>query len=388
MRFSGYLVFCLAVAGIAGALGVGRIDAYAAGRTTSPPIVAQEASYEDAAKAFTEAVEAKEFKKLPKLSMALAKAKKPAGILLMIGAIDSEGTSNTIYNVGFFGLAEITGVKYEETHDGRWWRGWWGENKSHYPADVQNAEIPQFKGFTATPHITIPDSSDVASIPSKAYYADGDRDKLYIVSGGAGAAPEGGYRVLVVLPGGDGSIDFHPFVKRIQLNCLADRYIVAELVAPRFGSSQTVWPTKGSPVAGMKFGTEEFIESVITEVKKNYKVNSKYVFTLGWSSSGPPLYVHMTSKPRSTTGAFVAMSVYHPSEMGPLDSLRGFPVYILHSPDDKVCPIILAEQARGALSAAGATVGYATYPGGHGWSGDVYGNISAGIQFLEANAGR
>ena len=67
--------------------------------------------------------------------------KNPAAVPLMIGAIESDNTLATIHGIGFFGLGAITGVPYDEKHDGRFWRGWWNENKSKYPAAVRDAPI-------------------------------------------------------------------------------------------------------------------------------------------------------------------------------------------------------------------------------------------------------
>ena len=43
----------------------------------------------------------------------------------------------------------------------------------------------------------------------------------------------------------------------------------------------------------------------------------------------------------------------------------------------------MAEQARKDLMAAGAKVRLQTYPGGHGWQGDVFPMIQSGVQWLE-----
>jgi predicted esterase len=59
--------------------------------------------------------------------------------------------------------------------------------------------------------------------------------------------------------------------------------------------------------------------------------------------------------------------------------------YLLQSPDDQLTRIRFAETAEKSLSAAGANVKLERYPGGHGWRGDVFGMLSAGIQWLEAN---
>src|SRR4029453_19329523 len=61
---------------------------------------------------------------------------------------------------------------------------------------------------------------DVADIPSQDLRADRDESKRYFLVGphpGDTAAKEG-YGLIVVLPGGDGSAEFHPFVKRIYKN--------------------------------------------------------------------------------------------------------------------------------------------------------------------------
>lgn len=58
---------------------------------------------------------------------------------------------------------------------------------------------------------------DVAEVPSERLRADNDPRKTYFLIGPYKEAPcpEGGYRLLVILPGGDGSADFNPFCKRI-----------------------------------------------------------------------------------------------------------------------------------------------------------------------------
>jgi predicted esterase len=45
----------------------------------------------------------------------------------------------------------------------------------------------------------------------------------------------------------------------------------------------------------------------------------------------------------------------------------------------------MAERARDELRGLGAKTELRTYDGGHGWHGDVYGEIRRGIAWLEAN---
>jgi hypothetical protein len=67
---------------------------------------------------------------------------------------------------------------------------------------------------------------DVADITSQDLRADKDENKrCFLVGPQKGTtAPKKGYGLLVVLPGGDGSADFQPFVKRIYKNAVPEGY--------------------------------------------------------------------------------------------------------------------------------------------------------------------
>src|SRR5262245_14481440 len=150
---------------------------------------------------------------------------------------------------------------------------------------------------------------DVADVVSRDLRAGKDSHKRYflIESPKAGTAPKEGYGLLVVLPGGDGSADFHPFVKRISKNAVPEGYVVAQPVAVKWTEGQEiVWPTAKDRVEGMKFSTEEFIDAVIEDVAGKYKLDPRRVFTLTWSSSGPAGYAASLGCTR-VTGSFIAM---------------------------------------------------------------------------------
>jgi predicted esterase len=85
-------------------------------------------------------------------------------------------------------------------------------------------------------------------------------------------------------------------------------------------------------------------------------------------------------------GALVAMSVFKPNDLPEMKNGAGRRFYILHSPDDQVCPYHMAVAARDQLRAAGAKVEFTEYGGGHGWQSDVFGNIRHGIEWLERTA--
>ncbi|HKB38850.1 MAG TPA: hypothetical protein VKD72_20570, partial [Gemmataceae bacterium] len=68
---------------------------------------------------------------------------------------------------------------------------------------------------------------DVADIVSQDLRAGKDEHKRYflIAPPRDAKAPKKGYGLLVVLPGGDGSASFHPFVKRIYKNAVPEGYV-------------------------------------------------------------------------------------------------------------------------------------------------------------------
>jgi predicted esterase len=239
-------------------------------------------------------------------------------------------------------------------------------------------------GSSAAPRAAAQD--DLADVAHKAYRAGGNPKFLYHeILGDPPPAPAAeGYKLLLVLPGGDGSAEFLPFVKRIYKHALPDGYIVAHLVAPKWArSEEVVWPTAKDGAAAAKFTAEKFVAAVVDEVAKRQSIDRRHVFALGWSSGGPAVYAASLAKDTPLTAVMPAMSIFVPARMPPLAAAKGRHYYILHSPDDEVCRIQFARNAQTKLTEAGAAVEFVEYPGGHGWQGDVYGNISAGVAWME-----
>lgn len=231
------------------------------------------------------------------------------------------------------------------------------------------------------------DLADVADVPSQDLRAGGDANQRYFLVGAtdASAAPADGYALLVVLPGGDGSEEFHPFVRRIYKNVLNNRWLAAQAVAPKWdtGANQITWPTARLRASGAKFTTEQFVDAILADVQAKVKLDSKRIFLLGWSSGGPPCYAIAMRTNSPVTGALVAMSVFKPEQTPGLANAKGKAFYLLQSPDDRVTPIRFAETAEKSLGRAGAKVHLERYAGGHGWRGDVWQMIGGGIQWLD-----
>ena len=228
---------------------------------------------------------------------------------------------------------------------------------------------------------------DVADVPAKDLLAGKDKQKRYFLIGPEkdAKAPMDGYGLVVILPGGSGSAEFHSFVKRIFKNAVPEGYLVAQPVAVKWtDEQQIVWPTAKIKVEGLKFTTEEFIDAVIDDVADRHNLDRGRVFTLTWSSSGPAAYAaSLTSK--KVTGSFIAMSVFKPNQLPPLSKAKGHCYFLYHSPDDRVCPFAMAQQANKELERSGATVKLLTYEGGHGWRGGLYDHIREGVQWLETS---
>jgi len=231
------------------------------------------------------------------------------------------------------------------------------------------------------------DDEDVADVPSLDLRAGGDAQKRYFLIGPKkdAKAPESGFGLVVVLPGGPGTADFHPFVKRVFKYAVPDGFLAAQPVAVKWTESQqVVWPTAKLKAAQMRFTTEEFVAAVIKDVAGGHKLDPGRVFTLSWSSSGPAAYAIALSS-KEVTGSLVAMSVYRPDWLPPLGKAKGHAFYLCHSPDDQVCPFAMARKAEKELRAAGATVELATYEGGHGWRAGLYDHLRTGFDWLQKN---
>lgn len=236
-------------------------------------------------------------------------------------------------------------------------------------------------------------------LPTGAKSAAGDSDDVhvlggdplqrYILHGPRGAAPAEGFRLLVVLPGGDGSLEFRPFVGAIAAQALPASYLVAQAVAPAWTDDpeRVVWPTRGLEGKRAKVESETLIEAIVADVAQAHRLDARHVYLLGWSSGGPPCYAAAVAKESRVRGALVAMSVFKPEQLGGLAGAKKRAFYLLHSPEDFIA-MSFPERAVKDLEKAGARTTLVTYEGGHGWHGDVFGNIAAGVRWLEENSGQ
>ena len=184
--------------------------------------------------------------------------------------------------------------------------------------------------------------ADVADTPAQDLRIGGDAKKRYFLIGTRDARPpDAGFGLLIVLPGGDGSADFGPFIRRMHKNALKDRWLVAQAVAPKWDEEQfkrVVWPTATLPYPAAKFTTEEFVREIVADVKTRAKIDPRRVILLGWSSGGPACYAMALRKETPVTGAFIAMSVFRPGQLPGLENAKDKAFFLLQSPQDRVTP--------------------------------------------------
>ena len=75
------------------------------------------------------------------LARYLAEFRDPRAIPTMIAVIEADNDYESVYMVGHFGLRALTGVSYDEQHDGAWWRDWWKRNRGRFES-AKAIDIP------------------------------------------------------------------------------------------------------------------------------------------------------------------------------------------------------------------------------------------------------
>ncbi len=260
--------------------------------------------------------------------------------------------------------------------------GEWGGVRLRAPGgdwEERLLSMPRSKGAVVNvPRVAPP-------LPDRELRAGGDPKRRFFLLGPKplDPAPEAGYGVVLVLPGGDGGAGFRDFVREAYADWVDAGWVFAQLVAPVWVPDQSpVWPTEASPLPGAAFSTEAFVAAVVDEVGTQVRIDRRRVLAVSWSSSGPACWRLLTTKAAPVTGHLIAMSVFHPDELEPFSNAKGRPLFLLHSPSDRTCPLRLAEQGRDAARRAGIEVEWATYEGGHGWEGESPRLARRGLQWL------
>lgn len=195
-------------------------------------------------------------------------------------------------------------------------------------------------------------------------------------------APDGKGGLVVVLPGGDGSREFLPWVEN---GLLAQRpeYCAGVLVtAVQWRDDQKiVWPTAQNRVPGMGYTTEDYVRAVVADVETRHRIDPARRIVVAWSSSGPAVYPLLCDANGPFAGGYVAMSIW-PRELRDTAGAKERRFFLDQSPDDRVTPFRFVRQAYDALTDAGAVVRLSVYDGGHGWHDQPLPRLREGLRWL------
>jgi RNA polymerase sigma-70 factor (ECF subfamily) len=108
----------------------------------------------------------------------------PRVIPTMIGLIDADNTEETVYGIGHFGLSGLTGVEFDVSHNGAWWRRWWEKNRQRFPEAVRSLEIPAIPKSAHAPEPAPADPmAEVADVMAQDVRIGDDEKKRYFLIG-------------------------------------------------------------------------------------------------------------------------------------------------------------------------------------------------------------
>ncbi len=334
---------------------------------------------------------------LPAFARALATLGDPRAIPVLIGAIEAEGTPAASQTVGVYALGPLTGVRITPGHDAAWWRTWWEKNRGRFPG-AAGSEIPAAaRPADAAPRAGPADGAGMLPPPGPGgdtgplspavqLSAGFDNDqRFYLVgtnpaepgalAGGAAGTGARGRKLLVVIPGGDGSAAYRVFSQRLHAQALDDSWLVAHLVAPKWDAGQfetLVWPTGKAPWPGARFTTEAFADAVVKEVSARTAIDGGQVYVLAWASGGPAGYAALCRKDAPFAGGVIAMSDFAVGRVESVKGAAGRRVAIIHAEGDGTVPIRAAEVAKEWLGRSGASVELARIAGPRGWPEDAF----------------
>jgi predicted peptidase len=106
-----------------------------------------------------------------------------------------------------------------------------------------------------------------------------------------------------------------------------------------------------------------YMDGVLTEIQKDYRVDAKRIYLTGLSMGGEATYRFAVVQPE-TFAAIAPLSAYVDSETySMLGRIKALPVWAIHGADDTVIPLARAQQPVDALKAAGGNIQFTVLAG-------------------------
>jgi hypothetical protein len=324
----------------------------------------------------------------------------PHAIPYLIGLIAAHPTSDTNYRVGHCGLGydprepwSLTDVEFDESHDAAWWLHWWQENKCQYPPDVQAIEVPDFRQPLSFAWHEPSDEerlADVRDIPVIDTTVTGNERMRYFLHGPRTTAetPSAGYKLVVVLPGGNGGVAFQPMVRRLLKYAMTEEFIVAEPVALS-QNVKIIWPTRWHDPEEIAttppFFTEDFVEQVIQDIGRRHPIDKRFVFTLTWNSSVPAAFAIAMQESTAVAGSYISLIALPTEWPATLAEAKGRPFLLTQTLRDSQSRFPWSKQALQPLIDAGAIVKSPAHDDMHGHGLD-YDRVREGLKWLVGQA--
>jgi len=187
--------------------------------------------------------------------------------------------------------------------------------------------------------------------------------------------------LVVVLPGGDATREFRPWVENVLLAQAPDDCVGVMLAAVKWSDDQTiVWPVQDGDAKGMQYTTSQYVRAVVAAVEAEFAIDPERRVVAGWSSSGMAIQPLLAEKGAPFARAYVAMSSW-PRGLD-LAAVKGKRYLLDHSPADQQTAFSHCRRAYAELTKAGASVRVTTYDGGHGWHDRPEARLRDGLRWL------
>lgn len=74
---------------------------------------------------------------------ALSDIGSPRAVPLLIAVLAADDRPEMRYGIGYFGLKDLTGVPWDESHDAAFWLDWWERNRHRLPPEIGSAPLPE-----------------------------------------------------------------------------------------------------------------------------------------------------------------------------------------------------------------------------------------------------
>lgn len=256
-------------------------------------------------------------------------------------------------------------------HNQASWRDWWQQHKAEFPEEVRAMPFPHIHSAAEQANVVLVRKT------VKQIQIQGDPQRSYLLLTPGMLLPRAPQtqtaadtRPTVAVPDRPGLIvvlsDTDPnnrnvqeFWQQVVTKALANRYLIAIAMAPRWGSEKPyTWVTTAnqSRTPAAKFTVEAFAAEIAADVVARYPIHPQHIFLHGEGSGGLAAY-SCALQPQSPFQAFSLLGAeFRSAQLPPMTAAKGRRFYIQADKEDRAIPYFLTTSAQSLLTRAGATV--------------------------------